>query len=251
MKRIYKYLFLSAFVLTIASCNEDLDSLSFDFSENPTGDVVGGSLNKFSVSGDYLYIINDQSLVPFSLDNPAKPVPQNDIFLGIGIETLITKGDNLFIGAQNGMHIFDISNRKTPKFLSTYTHVVSCDPVAVQGDIAYVTLRSGSGCNRGQNSLDIVDISNLKRPREVKSINLTSPHGLAVDGEDLFVTNGTSGLTRFFLETPINPSETERLSNINTKDAIAWKDNLILTGNDGVYQYSYTDKLEFLSKISF
>ena len=39
--------------------------------------------------------------------------------------------------------------------------MTSCDPVVVQGDYAFVTLRGGTECQGFSNQLDIIDISTL------------------------------------------------------------------------------------------
>ena len=60
------------------------------------------------------------------------------------------------------MYIFNVASPENPQFVSVYSHVVSCDPVVAEGNYAYVTLRSGTNCNRGLNVLDVVDIKDFK-----------------------------------------------------------------------------------------
>ncbi|MGB0523306.1 MAG: LVIVD repeat-containing protein [Flammeovirgaceae bacterium] len=250
---------LLVFVLAIfTSCEDD----SFVSSENLGGSegVLQGSLNKFTVSGDYLYVINHQQLIPYNISNPSAPVQEDAINVGIGIETVITRGNTLFIGANNGMYIFDITDRDNPVQLSLYQHILACDPVAVKGDYAYVTLRSTSACNfgNGQNLLDVVDISDLRNPRAVNSINMDTPYGLGIDGEHLFISKGLNGLDHFSIRIPTNPVITEQLTNIpHNVDVIAvsnqyYSNLLIVTGEAGIYQYDYSNgTLQLISQLSF
>ena len=221
------------------------------------GNVFQGSSNKFSISEDYLYILNETSLLPYNVTTPSSPKEEATIHVDIGIETVITKGDNLFIGAQDGMYIFDISDRANPRYLSTYRHITGCDPVVVQDDIAYVTLRTGIGCRGSINSLDVVDISDLRNPFATKTINMYNPHGLGVEGDHLIVTEGDQGLVKFSIATPASPQRIYTDSQYNSQDVIMvnnanYDHLLIVTGDDGIFQYNYSGtSLTFLSKITF
>ncbi|MBK8279937.1 MAG: hypothetical protein IPK94_07395 [Saprospiraceae bacterium] len=53
--------------------------------------------------------------------------------------------------------------------LSTFSHARACDPVYVEGDIAYITLRNGTRCENFTNELDVVDITNITSPRLIKN----------------------------------------------------------------------------------
>ena len=220
--------------------------------------TLQGSLNRFTVSGDFLYVINNNSLIPYNISNPSAPIEEAPIEVNIGIETVITKDNLLFIGANDGMYIFDISNKANPNLLSVYRHIVACDPVAVQGNYAYVTLRTDNQCNIGIDVLDVVDISDPNNPREVFSTPMTNPHGLGAEGENLFVSEGLYGLAHFNISDPKSPQLKEHLDNIpHNVDVIAadnqyYKDLLVVTGKDGIYQYDYSDgNLKLLSQLSF
>lgn len=122
----------------------------------------------------------------------------------------------------------------------------------MQGNYAYVTLRSGTACRNVQNSLDIIDVSNPVNPRLVKFIQMLNPHGLAVDGTNLFICEGSNGLKSFDLTDPLNPIQREFINDVVSYDVIPTQKQLIVTGKNGIYQYDYTKpkSLKLLSKIS-
>ena len=66
---------------------------------------------------------------------------------------------------------------------------------------------------------------------------MQNPHGLAVDGDNLFVCEGTFGFKTFFLSTPTNPEEVENLGEVVSYDVIPTQKRLIVTGKNGIYQY--------------
>ena len=93
-----------------------------------------------------------------------------------------------------GMLVYSLDEPASPKLIGRGAHLVSCDPVVVQGDVAYVTLRSGTACRRGVNVLLVFDVAGPTHPRQIAERPMTSPHGLAVDGTTLFVADGKDGL---------------------------------------------------------
>ncbi len=225
------------------------DALAFDGSaafrassnasggESTTG--IGGSLAKFTIYDNYLYTINSFEMQLFDIEDLSAPETGSIIPLGWGIETIFPYGDKLFIGAVNGMHIYNNVNPESPEWISSYEHVNSCDPVVVQDDYAYVTLRSGTECEGFTNQLDIVDISDLSSPELFKSYQMQNPHGLGIDGTCLFITEGEFGLK--FFDTS-NLDELELVSHqqgLHAIDVIPLNDNLMVIGNDGFHQYSY------------
>ena len=70
------------------------------------------------------------------------------------------------------MHIYSITEPESPNFVSTYQHVVSCDPVVVDDEYAYVTLRTGTTCAGWQNQLEVIDIQTLSNPQLVATYTI-------------------------------------------------------------------------------
>ncbi|MFT5617320.1 MAG: hypothetical protein ACI85I_000536 [Arenicella sp.] len=254
MKSIFKKTaFFIPILFLIFSCGDG------DSSDLGSDSVIQGSTNKFAVTGDYLYILNESSLIPYNLSNPESPQKESEVFLGVGIETVITRGDNLFIGAQDGMYIFDISDRANPKQLSVYRHMTACDPVALKDSVAYVTLRTNNiTCGGNINVLEVLDIRNLNNPTRRNSINMREPHGLSVEGNNLFVAEEDFGIVNFDVEEAYSPTMKEEIKPLhNSKDVIAvdnanFEKLLIVTGADGIFQYTYKDgSFQLLSEFKF
>ncbi|MFN8345262.1 MAG: hypothetical protein U0X91_09665 [Spirosomataceae bacterium] len=221
---------------------------------NPGGQTgTGGSMARFAIVGNALYCVLIDKLQVYDISIPANPIAKSPVSLSVGLETVFPYKTNLFIGANDGMYIFDNQQPEAPTLLTKYTHVQSCDPVVVQGNYAYVTLRGGAACRRfaTASSLDVVDISDLKNPQMVHTQNLQSPYGLGVDGSQLFVCEGDNGLKIFDITQPAQPKLQQTLGNVKSFDVIPLNKVLLVTGDGGFLQYSYGNegKMELLSKI--
>ena len=219
-----------------------------------SGSGVGGSLARFTISGNHMYVLDGADLHTVNVTQERNPVPGSRTQLGFDIETLFPYEQNLFVGSRTGMHILDISSPESPVKISTYQHVTSCDPVVVEGDYAYVTLRTGNFCVGNVNQLDVIDISDLRSPRLVKTYPMTNPHGLGVDNHTLFVCDGSAGL-KMFDATDVQAIDKNLLAhhaNVTAVDVIPLNDVLMMIGQDGIYQYDYSNptEMKILSKIS-
>ncbi|MEP1782477.1 hypothetical protein [Reichenbachiella sp.] len=237
--------------------NDMLYASSAEISNSSSGGStgIGGSLARFTITNDYLYTVNDYRLKLFDITITDSPVEGNSVDLGWGIETIFPYGDKLFFGARSGMHIYDNSNPSEPVFVSTYAHVNTCDPVVVQGDLAYVTLRNGTECETFTNQLDVIDISDVTNPELLISHDMQNPHGLGINGDCLFIAEGDHGLKVFNAADPllIGDRLTAHHENVHALDVIPLDDVLFMIGNDGLHQYSYDcqNVFNYLSTISF
>jgi hypothetical protein len=111
-------------------------------------------------------------------------------------------------------------------------------------------MRSGNGCNRASNALEIVDISDPYSPVLIKNYPMSSPHGLAVDGTMLFVCEGEYGLKVF----DITEEQAIVLLHSNEDffayDVIARQGVATVTGSDGIFQFSYRNAQNTVSLLS-
>ncbi len=237
------------------NCNDNNEYLEYDQHREGLNSGVAGSMARFAITQNHLYTLNGDNLKSYSILNPVSPEMKSEIKLGWGIETLFPYGANLFIGSQRGMHIYDLYEPSQPKFISTYEHITSCDPVVVLGNTAYVTLRDGTNCRNGVNELHLIDISDLSHPSLINTEAMTNPYGLGVNSnytsKMLFVCDGDAGLKVFDVTNPSNVEQIASDESINGYDVIAHQNILMLIGKDGLYQYDYQSpqNLKLLSSI--
>lgn len=208
-----------------------------------SGPGVGGSLARFTINGDYLYMLDGGDLQVADITSVGDPVAKSRSYLAFDIETIFPYKNNLFIGSASGMHIMDLSMPETPVKLSTYEHVRSCDPVVVDDKYAYVTLRSGTTCQGFSNQLEVIDIKNLQSPQLLKTYPMTNPHGLGIDNTTLFICDGNDGLKAFDASDidTIDKNLLAHYKNINATDVIPYNNTLIMIGEDGLFQYDYSN----------
>jgi hypothetical protein len=208
-----------------------------------SGVGIGGSMARFGIKGKVLYVVDMNTLKVFDITNKTTPSKINDIYPGWNVETMFLTENEMFLGTTTGMIIFDISNPLSPVSKAFFQHARSCDPVIVDDTLAYVTLRTGTNCGGNLNCLDVVNIKNINLPTTVMSYPMTNPHGLGKDGDLLFICDGSAGLKVYDAADPKNISSHLIYSypNIKAFDVIPIGDVLVLIGDDGLYQYNYSN----------
>ena len=199
-----------------------------------------GSMSRMALFGGYFYYVNEYQMHVFDVSDLSEPDKVSEVFMEWGVETLFPYKRNLFVGANNGMHIYDNSNPTNPQYLSTFNHANACDPVVVQDDIAYITLRDGNECENFNNQLDVVDVSNLLKPELIASFPMHNPHGLAVRDEVLYLCEGDQGLKVFDITEveEIGQHQIGGVKEYQAFDVISLNSDLLLMiGEDGFYQF--------------
>ncbi|REG81361.1 LVIVD repeat-containing protein [Algoriphagus antarcticus] len=228
-------------------------SFSSNFSAAAQSYGTGGSMARFTLSNSHLYAVDESTLRVFDVETPADPTFVKPIDLGWGIETIFPFQDKLFIGSNNGMHIYDASTPNSPTRMAVYEHVQACDPVVVNADFAFVTLRNGNACWNGVNELQVIDIKDLYQPKLKKAYSMLNPHGLGLAGDYLYIAEGTHGLKSFNVSDvmAIDQNQLEFLTSQKSVDLIPGPKSLIVIGPDGVCQFDYSNpsKLKKLSCI--
>lgn len=213
----------------------------------PTASGIAGSTARFATVGDNLYVLSPQELMVYDITSCEQPNLITTVTMNLWggeAETLFPEGDRLFIGATNGMFIFDNQNPQSPQELGSLQHGTGCDPVVAKNNYAYVTLRSSNAdgpCPGWTNQLEIVNISNPQNPMLERTVTMDGPQGLSIDGNTLFVCDGTSGLRILNVTEPANPVEMARFSDIVAADVIAYDGNLIMVGEEGLVMFSYDE----------
>ena len=80
-----KKILFPLFVFLLAGCSKN----SLNESNNTGGqNGVGGSLARFTLAGNYLYVVDETNLKTFDVTNPANPILKNSTTIGSNIETI-------------------------------------------------------------------------------------------------------------------------------------------------------------------
>jgi hypothetical protein len=245
---MYKYLAIAILMLLISSCTKDGNDKIIIGNNGK-----GGSMARFAIKNNHLYVVDDSNLNIFDISDVQNPELVKKQEVGFGIETIFPRDNNLFLGSQSGMYVYDITNPELPNQLSFYNHITSCDPVVVEGNLAYVTLRTGGSCQTGftDDQLDIIDISDLENPTNLVIHPMPTPYGLSVEDSTLFICQGDSGLSIFNSSDIYNLQTIAKYTNIKAYDVITNNGVLIVIGDDGLHQYNYSDlnNITLLSEI--
>jgi hypothetical protein len=204
---------------------------------------VGGSMARFGLYKDYLYVVNQYNLVSFKLNSTSKVTQLNTRSVGWNVETIFINDNHIFLGTQNGMIVLSLDSPENPVQVGSFTHMTSCDPVVIKGDLAFVTLKGGTTCRGGTlNELDVVQMSNnYSKFTLLKTYAMKAPQGLGIDDDVLFLCDGDAGLKVFNIADPLAMTSVASFPSINAYDVIPMNNYLFMVGENGFYLYDYSN----------
>lgn len=213
---------------------------------------VNGSMSRFAIYNDHLYSVMNSTMNIFDLAKDTVPViVAQNIWVSFNVETIFGYQDKMFMGTPTGMVIFSVANPEDPKHLSTISHVRGCDPVVVEDDIAYVTIRSGNLCGQTENQLIVYSVKDPTAPKLLVSYGMTNPKGLGINNKSLFLCD--DGLKVFDATDPqtLVAHTLVHYKGMDGYDLIPFNNVLMMVADDGIYQYDYTDlnNISLMSKI--
>ena len=219
-----------ALLLLLVSCEKDMDSKA-----SATG--VGGSLSRFTIVGNYLYTVDDHFLNSYDISNGANPVKTNTSTINFDIETIYPYNNRLFIGTRTGLYIYSLDTPSTPSKIAEARHARSCDPVVANDSIAFVTLKGSTICGPAESGLYVHNIRNIFAPQLIKTLPMSNPEGLALNGSTLYICCNNDGLRVVNVSDPANPVVTKTITGGYFKDAIVYNNQLICFVTTGILLY--------------
>ena len=202
---------------------------------------TGGSLARFQIVNDYLYTVGNYEMAIFNIADLDQPVLANTQYSGWNIETMFQADGYLYLGSTNGMYIYSLDNPSSPEYISEFVHWEGCDPVVVDGDFAYLTIRGGNLCGQLESVLEVIDISNKYSLELVATYTMENPYGLGFKDNLLFVCDGTAGLKIFDKTDPLEIQMLAQFPDLHAKDVIPLEDVLLMIGDEVLYQYEYIE----------
>ncbi len=233
---IYKALFI--FTVCFAGWNCSKDN-AVDASASPTGQA--GSLSKFTIVGNYLYAVDSRNLYSYDISNPINPIKTNTTVINFDVETIYPFNNRLFIGTTTGMFIYSIDTPSIPTKLGEARHARSCDPVVANDSIAFVTLKGNTACGPAVSGLYVHDIRNVFQPVLIKTLPITSPEGLGLNGSVLYICCNNEGLKVINVADAANPIEIRTVAGGYFKDVIPYGNLLICFINTGISLYDISN----------
>jgi len=248
-----KYMLFIAVLAFAASCSKQSNStMGSSAPDRAGGTGVGGSLARFTIAQNHLYVVDDMKLHTYSLANPSAPQLTHTQILGEDIETIYSYKDKLFIGSMNAMYIYSISDASHPSKLGTASHVRTCDPVVADDTVAYVTVRSGNSCGGSLNAMYVYDVKQVLSPKERNVINIETPWGLGMAGNTLFVCTGSNGLQIYDISNRYQPKLIGQKYDDTYYDVIPYGNMLIcmVQGGTLLYELKPDGQIIKLAKIS-
>ncbi|HEY0676872.1 MAG TPA: hypothetical protein VGD17_01255 [Chitinophagaceae bacterium] len=249
MKRtqLLAFVLFAMTAMVYLSCDKNADAAA-----SPTAGGAGGSLARFAIAGNYLYIVSTRTLEVFDISNPEMPALKKAVNAGIDIETIFPYKDKLFLGARTGMYIFSLADPLNPVKEGSITHFRACDPVVSNDSLSYVTLRSfGTDCGNLKNVLNVYNVKNIKDPKLINTIEMKSPYGLGIKDKGLYVCEGENGLAVMDLDNPYSPVKKMDFRDEVYYDVIPYGNVLITYIRNGVCFYDISNPLQpvLLSKL--
>ena len=206
---------------------------------------VGGSMARFGLYMDFLYIVNQNSLLTFKLKSNSEVTLLDTKPQGWNVETIFITDNHLFLGTQSGLIVQSLEVPERPTQIGSFTHVTSCDPVVIKGDLAFVTLKGGTTCRGGTlNQLDVVKMSDgYSKFTLLKSYQMYGPQGLGIDDDLLFICDGDAGLKIYNAADPLTITDhlVASFPSINAYDVIPMNNYLFMIGEKGFLLYDYTN----------
>lgn len=245
---IYILLFIS---FSSLSCTKDDGTNDSATNNNNIG--TGGSLARFIIVNNYLYIADATGTIKiFDITNNGNPKEEQPVYVGGSIETIFSYDNNLFIGSATGMFIYSLTNPAKPSLSGQAQHLRSCDPVVANSTFAFVTLRSGTPCGTATDGLYTYNISNVVSPVLVSTLEMSTPSGLALNDSFVYVCRKTNGLSIINVSDVMKPTMVKTIEDADFEDVIVYDKLLICYVSTGIrlYDISTPDNPVFIKNIA-
>ena len=210
----------------------------------PSNTGTGGSTARFTISGNYLYTVNEKNLKVFSIEDPANPQFVKTMEIGPEIETIFPFKNRLFVGSRSAVYFFSLADPANPVLESKVSDPVirmRCDPVVANDTVAFATLNTAGPCGGFQSILAVYDIRDFNKPVKIAQSDLNTPHGLGYKDSVLYVCDDNSGLKLFNINKASNPIIIKVLKDATYLDLIPYKNLLICWVRDGMRIFDISD----------
>lgn len=202
-----------------------------------------GTVNRVTRTEGHVYLISNNNLIIIEDSGLfGSDVVAHENFKS-GMETVFPYEGKLYLGSRTSMNIFDLTQPTMPREVYEFDHVTSCDPVLPHESVAYVTLRTAdfSDCPGNINALVVLDLEDLDKAKELEEIQMSSPYGMNVISDKLYVGEGVNGLKVFDVSNSEKPVLLKHYDDIEAYDIIndpVKEEIIFIAGPNGLQQFS-------------
>jgi len=101
--------------------------------------------------------------------------------------------------------------------------------------------------------LRVYDIADITQPNLIAEYPMSTPKGVGLDGNTLFVCDHDQGLKIFDVSNPLEIQLIKHFDNFTAYDVITLDGLLLIVGPDNVYQFDYNDleNIQLISEIPY
>lgn len=215
------------------------------------GSLLNGPSFDIVESGGILYVAQGGEIRVYDISSPSyvEQLTWKDhlskIVIGSPIQSVALEGSTLFVAADDCLAIVDVSSPPSPQLISTYANPypgTSMREVTLYDGYAYLSIY-----NKG---IQVVDISDLTRPRTVRTVPLGGydrPRGSCIDDHYLYVAMETDHrLVVLDIADPAAPEVLGRYTSsgeLRSFSAVAVKDGyaFVTEYHNGMHTIDVTD----------
>ncbi|MBL7779398.1 MAG: hypothetical protein JNK66_14045 [Chitinophagales bacterium] len=238
---MYKTLIAVSVMLLLYSCSKD------ETTYNPAAKGKSGSVTRFAAHNGYLYVLDQNKIKTYMATGSGEPTLQSTVYTDYGLETITIYDAVIYLGSRDGLYILDISNPSLPKVLSKTersTLFGRCDPVVVQGNYAYSTVKTtenSCGSISAISALITYDVSNKNNPVQIDAVALNQPNGLGIAGNHLFVCDDGDDMIHVFDITSTTPVNYTTITVTDPRDVICTDGKMIVSTANGFWFYNISN----------
>lgn len=256
---------LAALSLLLVSACTDVELPIGTSDTRTTVETLSGNFNRFAIVGDYLYGVDQSTIATYDISNRENPVEINRQEIGLAIETIYPFENTLFIGSRRGMFMYLIQSNGIPRRQGSFDYgqltggVTPCDPVVGNRTTAFASLFTNERderCGRPRipvQSIVVLDVTNPSNITHVHSEPVSTPRGISLDGNLLFVARADNGLDVYDVSNRSQFVLLSEVKDIFAYDVRAINNKLVVAGATEVIQYDYSNpsQLVELSRLPY
>jgi len=182
-----------------------------------SGAKLPGDAQGVTVVGQYAYVADgNKGLQVVDISNPRAPKAVAAVNTPGDSKAVAVANGHAYVADVEGLQVIDVSNPKDPKIVGSAGALYDAVSVAAAGNYVYVGNSMGYGIvnnsagdlgdHVGDGELQVIDVSNPKRPLPVGLADLQgNALGVAVRGDYAYVAQGVSGMNILDISHPSAP----------------------------------------------